>query len=1266
MAIRQSNIANTILEKRSVSTVDTGATSIRVTSTDNTVIQTSPSLYSPVNKRIDVDLVAKLNLPIAQPDTLGGIKPDNSTIQVDPITGIATAIATSPIQLPLSIDNGGTGQTTQENALLALLPSIDGQDGKVLGVINGVISWVEKGGSGTSYEIGDGLKATLNPDTGKEILSSKADPTQFTYDETGATILTTEVQQNLDKGASSVQSVNNETPDAQGNVEIATGGITPEEAEAIAQNNFDTNIIPIQQEIDTIKNTIIPISQQLYLLQLKVDVIQDWLGINTTLLLGASFQDKTDDQIFNDIYTAIPSNGTNLTIVFATDDIINFDIPFTKESFGALGNLYDVADYIQTYCQANQEYPLSMFLCSWDSSHQQFVMTTTSNEIRIYTKCPNDNIMGTAMLLTQNTNADLEYIASFVNNGTIYARVVKAQITADTAEADAQQALLENKATQKELDAVHVRLDDVHKTFIDVDITTDVQNEFMGIRTNVLRGASFVKSVVDQHDVVVYMNDAEVFALLYEAIPSTGNASCNIKFNINSTATTVTQTWTKLQFSKLKTMQNVALDIQKTCRAFSSNLTSVTAWWKSGIEGACLAISTNWNNSIMMYSADGDFSTNLQLTQSTKAQLLELGLNSDATQPNLYGIATHATQNLTPNSSNVHIVYDANRNATIAVDESSGTSSDFPLYTWAGVSTNTSINTDIITVAQGGVFTNPFYNTSLVFSITKINGSGNTSVTNNKTIYGQISFSANTVTGLASYEFGATAQSLTVLQQAQQQSQSLNIYFTVNKSGTPSSVPVNNVTVADVASFQAFALKITKDVTAYNPSLYKTFVCQYNPLLNKFSLSILNANISFPKVGGSGNPLHEASGLFKSNLETIVVNNIDCGVANTGLSNSEGGRWKYTYDPNDPNSLKNIEITTGIIDFTADLSKLLNPVYWNLAENNIALFTFTPESVTSAGSVNYLPNFIAQNYTQTAYNPFAFTLTGELGDYGQYAIGTNMYLNYSYKDVNQGNGAVSYNVKLSKYPQLLNKFTQYIQAMYVSAITPIGDYQVKLIIDATDSQYTINGSTYFADTIKISKTDSYYNPTNKCYEIPITWTLNCNNNNILIDSGIKSTNGAVGADSGITLGSDGGQSDLSQARDALLIPDKLSIISGDVSHVFIDVVRDVYGNKIQTISLSKGYKYKVRILGTVYTNNPITESLKVGIINTANKMEDYTIEIFTFANYRDWVKVDGEIVIDLTEIEEDFRVYRKCIMTYESHNAIAKLEDSLGFTFYEE
>ena len=64
MAIRQSNIANTSLVKQSVSAVDTGATSINVTSTGNTIEQPAPSTYSPVNQRINVNL--ELNLPIAQ------------------------------------------------------------------------------------------------------------------------------------------------------------------------------------------------------------------------------------------------------------------------------------------------------------------------------------------------------------------------------------------------------------------------------------------------------------------------------------------------------------------------------------------------------------------------------------------------------------------------------------------------------------------------------------------------------------------------------------------------------------------------------------------------------------------------------------------------------------------------------------------------------------------------------------------------------------------------------------------------------------------------------------------------------------------------------------------------------------------------------------------------------------------------------------------------------------------------------------------------
>lgn len=53
---------------------------------------------------------------------------------------------------------------------------------------------------GDSYEIGNGLQTTLNPDTGKEILSTRADDTQFSYNENGATILTDAVTNQYDNG----------------------------------------------------------------------------------------------------------------------------------------------------------------------------------------------------------------------------------------------------------------------------------------------------------------------------------------------------------------------------------------------------------------------------------------------------------------------------------------------------------------------------------------------------------------------------------------------------------------------------------------------------------------------------------------------------------------------------------------------------------------------------------------------------------------------------------------------------------------------------------------------------------------------------------------------------------------------------------------------------------------------------------------------------------------------------------------------------------
>jgi len=81
-------------------------------------------------------------------DHIGGVKrkdvPENA-VEIDPETG-EIFVAKSGVNFPITIEQGGTGKTNREDALLALLPDILDQNGKVLGVVNGAIAWVDKGG----------------------------------------------------------------------------------------------------------------------------------------------------------------------------------------------------------------------------------------------------------------------------------------------------------------------------------------------------------------------------------------------------------------------------------------------------------------------------------------------------------------------------------------------------------------------------------------------------------------------------------------------------------------------------------------------------------------------------------------------------------------------------------------------------------------------------------------------------------------------------------------------------------------------------------------------------------------------------------------------------------------------------------------------------------------------------------------------------------------------------------------------------------------
>lgn len=78
---------------------------------------------------------------------LGNLNPAGLTLAWSQITGTPTTLSGYGITSPLPINQGGTGQTTANTALNALLPSQTSNSGKVLGTNGTNTSWVTSGSS---------------------------------------------------------------------------------------------------------------------------------------------------------------------------------------------------------------------------------------------------------------------------------------------------------------------------------------------------------------------------------------------------------------------------------------------------------------------------------------------------------------------------------------------------------------------------------------------------------------------------------------------------------------------------------------------------------------------------------------------------------------------------------------------------------------------------------------------------------------------------------------------------------------------------------------------------------------------------------------------------------------------------------------------------------------------------------------------------------------------------------------------------------------
>lgn len=243
---------------------------------------------------------------------IGGVKrkdDPNNIVSIDPETG-EIFVPSSGINFPITIEQGGTGQTNREDALLALLPDISGQEGKLLGVYkkeDGTlgVSWVDRP-SDNSYNNGDGIDISeVDPETGMRTISIKANASEFRYNDNGVMELSDRVTNALEKAQSSVQTVNQTPPDAQGNVDVA--GSLP----------VLTLVSDFVGEISVLRDWLLTQPNQRSILYIKTQKLPD-----IQISVSANGFTQTWDMLANYIKTqvrALYDGCPNFTCIYNTD-----------------------------------------------------------------------------------------------------------------------------------------------------------------------------------------------------------------------------------------------------------------------------------------------------------------------------------------------------------------------------------------------------------------------------------------------------------------------------------------------------------------------------------------------------------------------------------------------------------------------------------------------------------------------------------------------------------------------------------------------------------------------------------------------------------------------------------------------------------------------------------------------------------------------------------------------------------------------------------
>jgi hypothetical protein len=1077
-------------------------------------------------------------------------------------------------------------------------------------VINGeTVTQSATGGGGESYEIGDGLQTTLNPDTGLRTISTKVNANEFRYNENGVIELSDQVDNSLSKANTSVQTVNQIPADSEGNVNVAgslpvlvlvsdyVGDLTVLHDWLLAQPNQESKLYFITK---TIPNIVLNVPALFardnwfdyckYIngdIQNKYDGVPDfkivyapngrlYISTNdilnpigmyipldpTTSLNTQMFLTPPGATIVSQPYATIDQVNTivNSAVIPLQQDIelLNLDMFFTDYYIGVsinylLSGKWD-GDEITTYndiLSHLDDTNILKFTLASDVAQFNYPLTITKLQFIGFTTLGNFIDYISAQMLEQYEIKNFQIaFKEFDTQGFLISNI------------DSNKGILVCDDTDNNL-AVIMKL---------TDLTGAKDRAYTNFSDNSLQQQIIDNKLIINDVFINKINNGENVTIDVDSVTNTATFSA-IGGSGGANKVTVSVNGANPVAYNVDGSGNIAINVPLTTSLESNSLLITT---DSGLNAGKTNLHSNFAN---------------QFTVDTNTKQVSL---SPAVTSSLAKADTAIQSAIGKGGINVQ----KNGTQLIIDGTGGGTVENVDYWQYAGSTFSNIPDPSIIPSIKNIVFKSPFPSKKIFIAMEFLDTNP---VSNNfrlimvKTATSKLSTTSPTVATLIGGAFAISDIQTYFAGSPSLAGRTLKLQF----GASPYTLAEVVLTSNDANSYQSLADAITTQVKSING--LGAFNCTIK--FNQLVMTSNNPNLLITYPYASGYPLQYQLKIYE---EFSTINN-DIVIANQIETNISGRNTTVLYAST--GNLTSIAVDTDFVSFAFDASVITNnKESTNLNKMLIELYSDV-QNFVEVGTPNQFYNRLASNHTDSGA---LISARGNEIMLGGLTYSPQIVCEYNNDEINFDGlpiPIVKCTLNFAKYPFDLDAFNMVLITRYKNVIAPIKPYKLQIIIIVQDpiigsSKYTVNnGKTTYTLEVNLNSSVS----SNGILEV--VYNLQCDNNNIVINSYKINNQGVIMVNNTLENSILMGQVNLGSYRKARWEQLKCGANVGQVDGLKFEPLS-------ATFEVEMGKVLKLTINGTFFITNQLVNpasKLYIALINTANT-EDFHPEEIPFGN----------------------------------------------------